>query len=270
MREMFSVLGKGKMIMFPQNFYCEAYYLDEGPDGHDIMYAYPSKKEADPVVMELVTIGDILWWETDKKRFPSDTVAAFSEYYADDHIKYKGPALTSEVHNDCGERAVLRIVDGVERRYCICCDKHLEDEDVTSLASNPFAIVKDYTSRDAAMFNIYNTNKLDDPVLMLSVELLADKNETAYVEIYAEYNDLAGMISESIVLGEEWDEKMDVTSTVDSEYLNIWVNAGDSHYGVQVKVEEEGAVFDVIKEKNGKEEEICGLGWRSNEDLGWS
>ncbi len=49
MRELLSKLGEGKLIMFPQNFYGEAFYVAECPDGYDLLYSYPDDEIANPV-----------------------------------------------------------------------------------------------------------------------------------------------------------------------------------------------------------------------------
>ncbi len=184
-------------------------------------------------------------------------------------MTYKGPALTNTAHTICGERIVKWDSGDDIKDYCIHCDTYVKEHEIVSIESNPFVKVEEYSDVDSQMFLVYNTNNQDDPPVTVKASLLTDESGDASFDVFVDMNNNGDFISRCIDLGDEWNKDMFMSATIDSEYLNLWLMGASSRYCLQIKIEEEGMVFDILLEKNGDEEVIESLGWRSNEDFGW-
>lgn len=87
LREVMSEMSTGGLIMIPQTYYADAFYLDEETD---CIYSLSSGEEVEDLeTISLLFENNSTRWLTSRKDFIEDSRAAFDEYFDEDEFEFQ-------------------------------------------------------------------------------------------------------------------------------------------------------------------------------------
>ena len=132
MIEKIKALINGGMVMLPQHFYEQGFFIKEDEHGDEHIYRYiPNKEdevETNEDILELILDEDKVIWRIenpmDKEGFIQLSIEAFGEYFYGD--EYTGIAQTNCICNRCGSVNVVKELnkDINYPYFCIECGEN--------------------------------------------------------------------------------------------------------------------------------------------------